>query len=353
MQKQDYIEVQCLGISGIPLPCLLAIEAILDSKELPERATIITNVKNRRNLQEEHLFLFHAWCGVSLTVVKSGFASGYPGDAPKAFSLAICMIRSKAIPIYGFEAGMTEFRLIERGRIDKQLYRKIMTEGELLTWPWSLWVLNEHEALLDEGKLWKGLCWRGDKSEWLTKAIGDIAEYNPMAGKKIRLAVDQLERLKETEQMQQIGILVRDAWIEFTQKIWAGLTDIDRSCIGPDDVKGMLRKSRLDNEPVKIAALALDMANKVQHDRNVTFNFTKACVVITALAMDMLMESAKRKGQLSRRTYYKCPRCGSLELSIVTKGTLDFDGNPIPMDYLVCNKCKWEIEETGLATPPF
>ncbi|MCK4354705.1 MAG: hypothetical protein KAW83_05570, partial [Dehalococcoidia bacterium] len=353
MQRQDYIEAQCLGISGISLPCLLAIEAILDSKELPKRATIVTYVKSRGNSQEQHLILFDDWCRVPLTVVKSGFASGYPGEAPKAFSLAICMIRSKDIPIYGFEADMTEFRLIEHGQVDKQLYRRIMTESELLTWPWPLWILNEHEALLGEGKLWKGLYWRGEKSDWLTKVIGGIAEYNPVAGKKLRLAVDQLEGFDETEQLQQIGILLRDGWIEFTQKIWAGLTNMDKSGVGPNDVKGMLTKSHLDNEPVRIASLALDMANKVQHDRNATFHFATACVVITVLAMDMLMESAKRNEMLSRQTYYKCPRCGSIELSVVTKGTLDFDGVPIPMDYLVCNKCKWEIEETGLTTPPF
>lgn len=300
MQRQDHIKVQCLGMSGISLPCLLAIEAILDSKELPERATIVTYVKGRRSRKEVHLFLFHDWCHVPLTVVKSGFASGYPGEAPEAFSLAICMIRSKAIPIYEFDAGMTEFRLIGQGRIDKLLHQRIMTESELLTWPWPQWILNEHEDLLDKGKLWKGLYWRGEKSDWLTKAIGGIAEYDPIAGKKLRLAVDQLEGFDETEQLQQIGILVRDAWIEFTQKIWAGLTDIDKSGIGPNDVKGMLTQSNLDNEPARIASLAFDMAIKVQHDRNVTFDFTRGCVVITALAMDMLIESAKRKGQLSR-----------------------------------------------------
>jgi len=353
MQRQDYIEVQCLGISGISLPCLLAVEAVLDSKELPERATIVTYVKDRGNLQEEHLFLFHDWCRVPLTVVKSGFASGYPGEAPKAFSLAICMIRSKDIPIYGFDAAMAEFRLIEQGRIDKQLYRKIMTESEPLTWPWPLWILNEHEALLDEGKFWKGFYWRGEKSDWLTKVIGGICEYNPIAGKKLRLAVEQLEEFSEVEQLQEIGILVRDGCIEFTQKIWAGLTNIDKSGIGPNDVTGMLSKSHLGNELVKIASLAFDMTNKVQHDRNATFDFTRACVVITVMAMDMLMESARRKGRLSKQTYYKCPICGSLDLSIVTKGVLDFDGKPAPMDYLVCNRCKWQIEETGLTTPPF
>jgi len=353
MERREYIEVQCLGISGIPLSCLLAIEAILDSKELPERATIVTHVKDRRNRQEEHLFLFHDWCRVPLTVVKSGFASGYSGDGPKTFSLAICMIRSKDIPIYGFDAGTTQFRLIGQGRIDKQSYRRIMAESEPLTWPWPLWILDEHEALLNEGKLWKGLYWRGERSDWLTNVIGDIAEYNPMTGKKLRLATDQLERFEETEQLQQIGILVRDAWIEFTQKIWAGLTNIDKSGIGPNDVKGMLERSRLYDKAIKTASLAVDMANKVEHDRSITSDVARACVAITAIVMGMLMKSAERKGQLWRQRYYKCPSCGSLELSVITKGTLDFDGRPIPMDYLACNRCKWEIEETGLTTPPF
>jgi len=153
--------------------------------------------------------------------------------------------------------------------------------------------------------------------------------------------------------LQQIGILVRDGWIEFAQKIWAGLTNVDKSGIGPNDVKGMLAKSRLDDEAVKTGSMALDMAMKVQHDRNVTPELARACVVFTALAMDMLIESARREGQLSRQVYYRrCPRCGSLDLSVVTEGTLDFDGRPIPMDYLVCNRCKWQIEETGLTTPP-
>jgi len=187
MPRKKHIEVQCLGISGNPSPCLRAIEAILDSKDLPERAIIITRVKDRRNLQEEHLFVFHDWCLVRLTVVKSGFASGYPGHAPKAFSLAICMIRSKDIPIYGFDAGTTQFRLIEQGHIDRQLYQRIVSEGELFTWPWPQWVFNEHEDLLNEGKLWKGLHWRGTRNYWLTKVIGCVADNDPIAAKKLRL----------------------------------------------------------------------------------------------------------------------------------------------------------------------
>ena len=86
MEEDISQQVQCLGISGRPTQCLYAVEAILDSNSLPEKATIVTYVKDRQNPKEEHLFLFWNWCSVPLTIVRNGFASGYTGVGPKSFS---------------------------------------------------------------------------------------------------------------------------------------------------------------------------------------------------------------------------------------------------------------------------
>lgn len=187
----------------------------------------------------------------------------------------------------------------------------------------------------------------------IKEALENIDDYHPLVSRKLKLAIDQLEKSDETEEWQQTGILVRDAWIEFAQKLWVDRGSDEEVDIGANDVKTMLRAVIRDDEIFKLTCSVFKLALKIQHDRNVFGGIARWCVFMTALSMEMLLNLLRKQGELSKSKYYKCPMCGSIKLSRVTKGVTDFDGFPIPMEYIECKKCGWNIEETGLTSPPF
>jgi hypothetical protein len=343
MEEDISQRVQCLGVSGHPRQCLYAVEAIMDSNSLPEKATIVTYVKDQQNLQEEHLFLFWNWCNVTLTVVRNGFASGYAGDGPKSFSLAICMIRSKAIPIEGVYVNLREFRLLDQGRISPVLYQKLKVESELLTWPWPLWVYEEHEKLLEQEKLWHNLGWQRKRSD-IEEALDSINDFHPLVSRKLRLAIKQLAESTELEEQQEVGILIRDAWIEFAQKLFAERRTSESAVVGANDVKAMMRIVIRDDETYKLVCGVYVLSLKVQHDRSANFAVARWCTVMTILSLGALIVNIKDR-EKSSQTYYKCPLCGSLKLSKVTEGVPDFDGHPVPMMFVECSKCGWRIPD--------
>lgn len=347
-------KVQYLGEAGYPHDCLLAVGAILESGSLPEEATVVSHGSGGMAQQYEYLFLFWGWGHFPVTVVPNGFATGYAGEAPKAFSLALCMIRDKKIPIKEFEASASLFRALnEFAAHDIALLQKLKGQSETVPFPYPGWVLDEHEALLQKKQLWKAYYWREPNADWMNLAIATIDDFHPSVGRKLRLAVEQIATDAESERHQQIGIVVRDAWIEFVQKLRAACEDTDWSGIGTNDVKGMLTKLKLGDEPTSIAKGSYNLALKIQHDRNVTRNLVKSCIVTAVAAMEVLLDQARRNQGFVSEVYHQCPRCGNPDLAEKVEHEWDYDGGVIPMSYLVCGKCDWRIQETGLTTPPF
>ena len=114
-------EVQYMGMPGKSSPCLWAVDAIVNSEHPPRKASIVTWMKDRYDSQGEHLFLFWDWNLVPLTVVHSGFTSGYPGEGPRSFSMALCMIMDRLIPTNDIFLGQAEFYAIENRRLTPQL----------------------------------------------------------------------------------------------------------------------------------------------------------------------------------------------------------------------------------------
>ena len=113
-------QVQYMGMPGISAPCLWAVDAIVSSEHPPRKASVVTWTKDRHNSQREHLFLFWDWNWVPLTVVHSGFASGYPGEGSRSFSIALSMIMDRAIPTNDIFLGRSEFYAIENRRLTPQ-----------------------------------------------------------------------------------------------------------------------------------------------------------------------------------------------------------------------------------------
>jgi len=284
-------KVQYLGRSGYTADCLIAIDAILNSGRLPERATIVSTPPHSRRERLDHLFLFWNWWHFPLVIIPSGFASGYSGAGQRGFSLAICMIRGKGIPIDGIFISEKTFALIDRGDIgdvNNPVYQQIRLDSELYTWPWPGWVLDEHEELLRREQLWRAFYWREIRSDWINEAVGDVDLYNPEVGTRLRLAINKLEK-GDVAEWQNTGIQLRDAWIEFLRQLCLE-QNIDVSDIRSDDVTGMLTKLRIRDRFKKLAKSAFDLSLEIQHDRNVSKSVTRTCVITSILSLQTFLE---------------------------------------------------------------
>ena len=123
-------EVQYMGMPGISAPCLWAVDAIVNSGNPPRKASVVTWMKDPRHLQGEHLFLFWDWNWVPLTVVHSGFASGYSGEGPRSFSTALCMIKDRAIPANDIFLEESAFYAIENRRLTPQLIERLRSADD-------------------------------------------------------------------------------------------------------------------------------------------------------------------------------------------------------------------------------
>ncbi len=122
--------VQYIGMPGKSPTCLWAVDAIVNSENPPRKASVVTCMKDRCDSHGEHLFLFWDWNRVPLTVVHSGFTSGYPGEGPRSFSIALSMIKDRAIPTNDIILGESEFYAIENRRLTPQLIELLRTADD-------------------------------------------------------------------------------------------------------------------------------------------------------------------------------------------------------------------------------
>lgn len=123
-------EVQYMGIPGHSVSCRLAVDTIVNSEDPPRKASIVTWIKDRYNFVGEHLFLFWDWNRVRLTVVHSGFASGYTGGGPHNFSIALSMIRDREIPMSNIFLTEHQFNSIENRRLTVELIEQLRSADD-------------------------------------------------------------------------------------------------------------------------------------------------------------------------------------------------------------------------------
>jgi len=291
--------VQYLGESGLTQPCLQAICAILNSGILPERATVVTNPHNK------HLFLFWAWGFIPLIVIPSGFKSGYSGEGAKGFALAICLVREKSIPIDGVFIEESIFDAIDKGKLkyaDDRIFKDIKIGSKLCSWPWYDWVPEDYEETLKRGLLWHHVyLHRYTPTNTVYMAITNIDYFNPDVGKKLRLAEDKIRKADQTEEWQNAGLLIRDAWIELSQSL-CDKENIDTLDIEKDKVIDRLKKLKLDTKFFSLAKASFDLSFKVQHDRKITHGVAIACVRSSIFVMQSIVfKYLDPKGNLLRR----------------------------------------------------
>lgn len=178
--------------------------------------------------------------------------------------------------------------------------------------------------------------------------IKNIKISHELVARKLRLAQRQLTRATTVEEYQQIGILIRDSWIEFTKKLFSpSLVPAGITPPSPADVKGMLSyvftqwpncSEKLRKSCENLLALSIEIYHRTSIDKV----STEWCVVNTAMAMALLLELDSQSNQLASRRYYTCPTCGSLNLSVTRDREVDYDGPGPEFESWECGDCDWE-----------
>jgi len=182
----------------------------------------------------------------------------------------------------------------------------------------------------------------------IDKYIEDIETSHELVARKLRLAQRQLTRATTIEEYQQIGILIRDSWIEFTRKLFSlNMVPDGTTSPGPADVNEMLsyifkQWPNCSEKLRKQCKILLALSLEIQHRTSIDEISTEWCVINTALVMALLLELDSQANQLASRRYYTCPNCGSLNLSVKKDREVDYDGPGPEYEMWQCEYCDWE-----------
>jgi len=186
----------------------------------------------------------------------------------------------------------------------------------------------------------------GDLITMMEKLLQEIGAFNAAVARKLSIATKQLESAESVEEYQQIGILAREALIEFGQSIYdENMVGQDATVPGNSDAKRMI-KYALDYYGVDQEYLGYfvktcyDYANAIQHDSSVKRESVVQVLSMTTLCITLVIEAVIQSDTYTKRPYYKCPNCGSLGLEVREHWEADFDG-AFKVDKLVCVDCGW------------
>lgn len=173
-------------------------------------------------------------------------------------------------------------------------------------------------------------------------------EKHSLVARKLSIAVGQLQAASSTEEYQQVGILVRDAWIEFIHKLFS-IDFLPEGTQIPNlsETKKMLEHtvahwpSRPD-ELIRLSKTLIDLANEVQHKRTIDAYSARWCVLATLLTMVLMLDLDSQYNKLADLRYYKCPWCNSLNLQYTKGQEVDYDGPGPKYEIWSCRECDWE-----------
>lgn len=265
---------QVMGESGITGSCLVELDKTLSGPSQIERATVLTN--DFRG----HLFIL--WERIEQPgfgfIIPAGFRSGPGGgEGVRGFSLALCMLHDYRVPIDCLEVRTSVFDQINRGSLPGSLQTQIIQAASPCAMPISGWTLVKHWELTQEGRLWRVQGWRGNDFviQWNEQAIA-IDIFNWELSDKLNQACETLAPNSRTEDCQQVGLILRDTWIEFSH-IARKYLGKDPAHIGKNDVKGIIKALNLPHDVTQRASKAYDSTLELQHRRGAKREEAIAC----------------------------------------------------------------------------
>jgi len=145
-------------------------------------------------------------------------------------------------------------------------------------------------------------------------------DKHAVVARKLSIGAEQLQKASSVEEYQQIGILIRDAWIEFAQKLCPPdftpqQGQSSRSSYCKDMLEYVLtRWPSCPKALVKVSKEVIDLANVVQHKPTIDFSSAKWCLLTTLFAISLMLDLDSQHDRLADRRYYRCPNCGGLKL---------------------------------------
>jgi len=279
-------EIKVLGASGYTRPCLIALDMVLSGPLEPQKATVLTKET------EEHLFVLWDCCNWPFEeiIIPKGFKSGYSGEGGRGFSLALCMLYEHNIPIECLEVNPEVFNRIDKGYFPKKWQERVKETASKCDMPVPGWIFVNHWELTKEHRLWRVQRWRSTGIEW-TDSADVVDDFSWRVGDKLHQACLTVKRNASSEQCQQSGLVLRDAWIEFSIVVRVKVGDIAGQP-GKNDVKAVIEALRLDETLTTRAKKAFDSTNVLQHDRTAGWEKAKACFDASADEMAEIVKAS-------------------------------------------------------------
>lgn len=187
-----------------------------------------------------------------------------------------------------------------------------------------------------------------DLESFTKPLLQPLCDKHPLVARKLSMATEQLQRASSIEEYQQVGILVRDAWIEFTQKLFS-VTFVPQGAEIPSnsDVKKMIEYTVMHwasrpQQLMRVSKALIDLANEVHHKRTIDVYSAKWCLLTTLFVMIVMLDLDSQYDKLADRKYYRCPSCGSLNLSYKKDQEVYYDGPGPEYEIWSCEDCDWE-----------
>ena len=289
-------QFEAMGVSGVTQPCLIALESVLSGPAPVQKATVLTKNKN------DHLIVLWQLLDWPFTgiIIKSGFGSGYSGEGGRGFSLALCMIHEQQIPIEHLEVKPTVFDHIDSGEFPSKWHRPVCESAIRIEMPIPAWIFAGHWELTLERRLWRAQSWQ----RWNSLIRGPypggyVDRFSWDVGDRLYRASKNLKPNPPPESCQQVGLMLRDAWIEFSRVVRTDIQDA-RKRIGKDDVKRVLDALSLPEGLATKSKKAHGAANALQHDRSAKPEAAQRCFNDTTEAMAEIIK-ARFPGQYDPR----------------------------------------------------
>ncbi len=151
------------------------------------------------------------------------------------------------------------------------------------------WTLRKHWELMQEGQLWRVQGWRRDKVVQWNESAEIIDNFNWDIGDKLNQVCETLAPNSRTEDCQQVGLILRDAWIEFSHIVRRDI-DKDFAGVGKNDVKGVIDVLKLPQDIAQRAKQAFDSTLALQHHRGADLEEAKACFNSSTEAMAEIID---------------------------------------------------------------
>ena len=140
--------------------------------------------------------------------------------------------------------------------------------------------------------------WSNTVIEW-TESAKAIDDFSWGVGDKLDRACRTLTRNSQPEHCQHVGLILRDAWVEFT-RIAREDIDEDSAELGRSDVKGVIDALKLPEDISRKARRAYNSTNALQHDLRAVPEDAVACFSRTTEAMAGVI-GARFPGQRDHR----------------------------------------------------